>query len=57
MIVGIALALGLGIDAAPDILQFVPPLLQNIFGSSLVVSFLVVFLLNILVPQEKAEEA
>ena len=57
MIVGIALALGLGIDAAPEILQFVPPLLQNIFGSSLVVSFLVVFLLNILVPQEKAEEA
>ncbi len=52
MIIGIALALGLGIDAAPDILQFVPQLLRNIFGSSLMVSFLVVFLLNIIVPED-----
>ena len=52
MIVGIALALGLGIDAAPDILQFVPQLMRNIFGSSLVVSFLVVFLLNIIIPKD-----
>ena len=57
MIVGIALALGLGIDAAPEILQFVPPLLQNIFGSSLVVSFLVLFVLNIIVPKDDEEEA
>ena len=52
MIVGIALALGLGIDAAPDILQFVPQLMRNIFGSSLVVSFLVVFILNIIIPKD-----
>ena len=52
MIIGIALALGLGIDAAPDVLQFVPQLLRNIFGSSLMVSFLVVFLLNIIVPED-----
>ena len=52
MIVGIALALGLGIDAAPDILQFVPQLFRNIFGSSLVVSFLVVFVLNIIIPKD-----
>ena len=52
MIVGIALALGLGIDAVPDILQFCPQLVRNIFGSSLVVSFLVVFLLNIIVPED-----
>ena len=56
MIVGIALALGLGIDAAPEILQFVPPLLQNIFGSSLVVSFLVAFLLNIIIPKDDTPE-
>ena len=52
MIIGIALTLGLGIDAAPDVLQFVPQLLRNIFGSSLMVSFLVVFLLNIIVPED-----
>ena len=52
MIVGIALAIGLGIDAAPDILQFVPQLLRNIFGSSLVVSFLIVFALNLIVPKD-----
>lgn len=56
MIVGISLALGLGIDAAPDILQFVPQLFRNLFGSSLVVSFLVVFLLNILVPKDDTPE-
>lgn len=56
MIVGIALALGIGIDAAPEILQFVPQLLRNIFGSSLMVSFLVVFLLNIIIPEDHSEE-
>ena len=56
MIVGISLALGLGIDAAPDILQFVPQLFRNLFGSSLVVSFLVVFLLNILIPKDDTPE-
>lgn len=56
MIVGISLALGLGVDAAPEILQFVPPLLQNILGSSLVVSFLVVFVLNIVIPKDDEEE-
>ena len=57
MIVGIALALGLGIDAAPEILQFVPQLLRNLFGSSLVVSFLVVFLLNIIIPKDDSAES
>lgn len=56
MIVGIALAIGLGIDAAPDILQFVPQLLRNIFGSSLVVSFLIVFALNLIIPKDDTPE-
>ncbi len=56
MIVGISLALGIGIDAAPEILQFVPQLLRNIFGSSLMVSFLVVFLLNLIVPEDKSSK-
>ena len=33
--------------------QFLPQLTQNILGSSLMVSFLVVFLLNILVPDDE----
>ena len=56
MIVGISLALGLGIDAAPEILQFAPQLFQNIFGSSLVVSFLVAFLLNIVITKDDTPE-
>ena len=56
MIVGIALAIGLGIDAAPDILPFVPQLLRNIFGSSLVVSFLIVFVLNLIIPKDDTPE-
>ncbi len=52
MIVGIALAIGIGIESVPSILQFCPQLVQNILGSSLVVSFLIVFLLNIIVPKD-----
>ncbi len=54
MIVGIALALGTGIESVPSILQFCPQLIRNIFGSSLMVSFIVVFLLNILVPEDNS---
>ncbi len=54
MIVGIALALGTGIESVPSILQFCPQLVQNIFGSSLMVSFLVVFLLNLIVPADNS---
>ncbi len=54
MIVGIALALGTGIESVPSILQFCPQLIRNIFGSSLMVSFLVVFLLNIIVPEDNS---
>ncbi len=54
MIVGIALALGTGIESVPSILQFCPQLVRNIFGSSLMVSFLVVFFLNIIVPEDNS---
>lgn len=55
MIVGISLALGVGIASVPEILQFAPQLVQNIFGSSLVVAFAVAFLLNIIVPEDDSE--
>ena len=55
MIVGIALALGVGIEAVPDILQFMPQLAQNVLGSSLMVAFLVVFVLNAIVPEDDSE--
>ena len=54
MIVGIALAIRIGIEAVPDILQFCPQLAKNILGSSLMVSFLIVFLLNIIVPEDNS---
>lgn len=56
MIVGISLALGVGIASVPEILQFTPQLAQNIFGSSLVVAFLVCFVLNLLVPEDNSED-
>ena len=56
MIVGVSLALGVGIAGAPTILQFMPDLAQNIFGSSLVVAFIVCFLLNLIVPEDNSEE-
>ena len=48
MIIGISLAQGIGIGNVPEILQFMPQIVQNIFGSSLVVSFIVVFVLNLI---------
>jgi xanthine permease len=56
MIVGISLALGVGIAGAPTILQFMPQLAQNIFGSSLVVAFIVCFVLNLIVPEGDSED-
>lgn len=55
MIVGIALAIGVGIESNTAILQFLPQLAKNILGSSMMVSFLVVFLLNLLVPDDNEE--
>ena len=56
MIVGVALALGVGIETVPSILQFMPQLAQNILGSSLMVAFLVVFVLNLIVPDDNSED-
>ena len=47
--------IGVGIESKPEILQFLPQLAQNILGSSLMVSFLVAFLLNILVSNDEEE--
>lgn len=55
MIVGVALAIGVGIASKPEIQQFLPQLAQNILGSSLMVSFLAGFLLNILIPDDEEE--
>ena len=54
LIVGIALAIGVGIDAVPDVLQFCPQLAKNILGSSLMVSFLIVFILKLIVPEDNS---
>lgn len=56
MIVGIALALGVGISSVTASLQFMPASIQNIIGKSpIVLSFAVAFLLNIIVPQDNTE--
>ncbi len=53
MIVGIALALGVGVSS----LQFFPEEVQNIIGKSpIVLSFLTAFLLNIIVPKDDSKE-
>lgn len=58
MIVGIALALGVGVSTVSKSLQFFPEALQNIIGTSpIVLSFLVAFLLNIIVPKDDTEPA
>ncbi|MDD2213412.1 MAG: solute carrier family 23 protein [Oscillospiraceae bacterium] len=53
MIVGISLALGVGVSSLSSSLQYMPQDVQNIFGTSpIVLSFLISFLLNIIVPKD-----
>lgn len=57
MIVGIALALGVGISSVTASLQFFPVDVQNIIGKSpIVLSFLIAFILNIIVPEDNRKE-
>ncbi len=57
MIVGISLALGVGIYIVPKSLQFFPTDIQNIIGTSpIVLSFLISFLLNLVVPKDDTAE-
>jgi xanthine permease len=56
MIVGIALALGVGISTVTPSLQFFPAAVQNIIGKSpIVLSFAIAFILNIIVPEDNSE--
>ncbi|MDF2673381.1 MAG: Xanthine/uracil permease [Clostridiales bacterium] len=57
MIVGIALALGVGISTVSASLQFFPVAVQNIIGKSpIVLSFAIAFILNIIVPVDNSKE-
>lgn len=56
MIVGISLALGVGVSTVVNSLQFFPVDVQNIIGKSpIVLAFLVSFVLNIVVPEDNSE--
>lgn len=57
VIVGLSLALGIGIGAVPEILQFMPQVARNILGSPLPVSFISAFTLNLIVPEGEEDRA
>ena len=53
LIVGISLALGVGVSSATGSLQHFPQSVQNIIGSSpIMLSFLVAFILNLVTPKD-----
>lgn len=57
IIVGVSLALGVGIYMVPQSLQHAPQMVQDIIGSSpIVLSFLSVFFLNLIVPKDDTPE-
>ncbi len=57
MIVGISLALGVGVSTVANALQFFPTDVQNIIGKSpIVLSFAIAFILNIIVPEDNSAE-
>ncbi len=56
-IVGIALALGVGIAGSPQSLSLAPEWMQTLFGSSsVVIVTIVAVLLNLIIPKEKVAE-
>ncbi|MEY8353314.1 nucleobase:cation symporter-2 family protein [Lachnospiraceae bacterium 54-53] len=56
MIVGISLALGMGVSMVSNSLQFFPQDVKNIIGTSpIVLSFLISFVLNMIVPKDDSE--
>ncbi len=57
IIVGLSLALGMGVGSVPEILQFLPQTAQNVLGSSLAVTFIVVFALNLMLPEGDGDRA
>ena len=53
MIVGIALALGVGVSTISHSLEHAPEILQNVIGASpIVLAFAVSFILNIIIPKD-----
>lgn len=56
-IVGLALALGMGVTSVPQLLQNYPPAVTMIFGSSpVVIATIIAFVLNIVIPQKSLAE-
>ena len=57
LIVGISLALGVGLTAVSASLQHLPEMIQKVIGSSpILVSFVMAFVLNIVTPEGEKEE-
>ncbi len=57
MIMAVSFGLGLGVAAVPELLQQMPALVQNVFGSAVTVSGLSALLLNSLLPGRSRDES
>ena len=57
MILGVSLAIGLGISQEPKILQYAPEWLANILSSGIASGGLTAILLNLILPEELDEKA
>ncbi|WP_420588794.1 nucleobase:cation symporter-2 family protein [Bacterioplanoides sp.] len=57
LIMAVSFGLGLGVAMVPNLLQEMPKLVQNLFGSAVTVSGLSAIILNTLLPQSSVAEA
>ena len=55
-IVGISVALGVGISMVPEAIAQAPGWVQTVFGSSVIVSTIAAVALNLILPKDKAEK-
>src|SRR5699024_8735370 len=58
LIMAIAFGVGLGVDQVPDVLQFMPTLIKDVFSNGMAAGGIIAIVLNLIMPlspQAKAE--
>lgn len=56
LIVAVSFGIGLGVEAVPEVLKQLPPLVSNLFGHAVTTGGILAMLLNIVLPSERGDE-
>jgi xanthine permease XanP len=56
LIIAVSFGIGLGVEAVPEVLKQLPPLVINLFGHAVTTGGILAMLLNIVLPSERGDE-